>query len=54
MKSAMHAATQLSGRGAPLMWMLPLCMHVNQKSGDDDDDGDDACAYFGSHRTCIK
>ena len=30
-RSAMHAASQLSGRG-PLMWMLPLYLHVNQKS----------------------
>ena len=22
----------------PLMWMLPLYLHVNQKSDDDDDD----------------
>ena len=25
--------------GGPLMWMLPLYLHVNKKS--DDDDGDD-------------
>ena len=25
--------------GGPLMWMLPLYLHVDQKS-DDDDDGD--------------
>ena len=31
MPSAMHAASQLSGRG-PLMWMMPLHLHVNQKS----------------------
>ena len=24
--------------GSPLMWMLPLYLHVNQKSDDDDDD----------------
>ena len=30
-RSAMCAASQLSGRG-PLMWMLPLYLHVNQKS----------------------
>ena len=30
-RSAMHAASQLSGRG-PLVWMLPLYLHVNQKS----------------------
>ena len=24
--------------GGPLMWMLPLYRHVNQKSNDDDDD----------------
>ena len=27
--------------GGPLMWMLPMYLHVNQKSGDDDDDDDD-------------
>ena len=26
--------------GGPLMWMLPLYLHVDQKSEDDDDDGD--------------
>ena len=36
-RSAMRAASQLSGRG-PLMWMLPLYLHVNQKSDYDDDD----------------
>ena len=30
-RSAMPAASQLSGR-VPLMWMLPLYLHVNQKS----------------------
>ena len=24
--------------GGPLMWMMPLHMHVNQKSDDEDDD----------------
>ena len=27
--------------GGPLMWMLPLYLHVDQKSDDDDDDDDD-------------
>ena len=36
-RSAMRAASQLSGRG-PLMWMLPLYLHVNQKSDNDYDD----------------
>ena len=26
--------------GGPLMWMLPLYLHVDQKSDDDDDDDD--------------
>ena len=30
-RAVMHAASQLSGRG-PLMWMLPLYLHANQKS----------------------
>ena len=38
-RSAMRAASQLPG--GPLMWMLPLYLHVNQKSDDDDDDDDD-------------
>ena len=38
-RSAMLAASQLPGRG-PLMWMLPLYLHVNLKSSDDDDDDD--------------
>ena len=36
-KSAMGAASQLPG---PLVWMLPLYLHVNKKSDDDDDDDD--------------
>ena len=36
-RSAMRAASQLSGRG-PLLWIWPLYLHVNQKSDDDDDD----------------
>ena len=27
--------------GGPLMWMLPLYLHINQKLDDDDDDDDD-------------
>ena len=34
-RSAMRAASHLSGRGPP-MWMLPLYLHVNQKSDYDD------------------
>ena len=30
-RSAMHAASQLPGRG-PLMWILPLYLHANKKS----------------------
>ena len=36
-RSAMRAASQLSGRG-PLMWMLPLYLHVNKKSDYDYDE----------------
>ena len=36
-RSAMCAASQLPGRG-PLLWILPLYLHVNQKCDDDDDD----------------
>ena len=43
-RSAMHAASQLSGRG-PLMWMWPLYLHVNQKSDYDDDE---------HHKTCLR
>ena len=38
MRSAIHAANQLPGRGCLLMWMLPLYLHANQKSVDGDDD----------------
>ena len=38
-RSAMCAASQLPGRG-PLMWMLPLYLHVNQSEKSDDDDDD--------------
>ena len=38
-RSAMPAASQLLERG-PLMWMMPLHLHVNQKSHYDDDDDD--------------
>ena len=34
-RSAMRAASQLPGR-VPLMWMMPLHLHVNQKSDYDD------------------
>ena len=27
--------------GGPLMWMLPLYLHVNEKSDDEDDNDDD-------------
>ena len=35
-KCAMGAASQLPGRGL-LMWMMPLHLHVNQKSDHDED-----------------
>ena len=38
-RSAMHATSQLPGSD-PLMWILPLYLHVNQISDDDDDDDD--------------
>ena len=31
MRSAMRAVSQLPGKG-PLMWMMPLHLHINQKS----------------------
>ena len=34
-RSAMRAASQLPGKG-PLMWMMPLHLHLNQKSDYDD------------------
>ena len=41
-RSAMGAASQLPGRGntVTLMWMMPLHLHVNQKSDYDDHDAD--------------
>ena len=35
----MHQASYLEG--GPLMWMLPLYLHVDKKSDDDDDDDGD-------------
>ena len=35
-RSAMHAASQIPGRGQ-LLWMMPLHLHVNQKSKNDYD-----------------
>ena len=29
--------------GGPLMWMLPLYLHIDLKSNDDDDDDDESC-----------
>ena len=40
----MHQARYLEG--GPLMWMLPLYLHVNQKSDDDDDDDDFGCDKY--------
>ena len=38
MRSAMHAASQLPGRGPiVVLWIWPLYLHINQKSDDDDD-----------------
>ena len=45
-RSAMQAASQLPVRG-PLMWMLPLYLHVNKKSDDDDDD--DVSMFLVNH-----
>ena len=39
MRSTMHAASQLPGRG-PTDVELPLYLHVNKKSDDLDDDDD--------------
>ena len=39
MRSAMRAASCYL-EGGPLMWMLPLYLHVNQKSDYEDDDND--------------
>ena len=44
-RSAMCAASQLSG---PLMWMLPLYLHVNQKS-----DYDMMIYTSGKKKLCI-
>ena len=39
-RSALHAASQLPGRG-PTDVDIALYLHVNKKSDDDDDDDDD-------------
>ena len=36
-RSAKPAASQFPGRG-PMLWILPLYLHVIQTSDDDDDD----------------
>ena len=36
--------------GGPLMWMLPLYLHVNQKSDYDDDDDDDRITCISVHK----
>ena len=36
--------------GDPLMWMLPLYLHINKKSNDDDDDDDDD-SHTATHHT---
>ena len=36
-RSAMHAASKLTWKGGPLLWILPLYLHFNQQSDDDDD-----------------
>ena len=53
MRSAMHAASQMPGRG-PLLWIWPLYLHVNQKSSDDDgdDDDDDDDEHDSSKTSC--
>ena len=33
-------------KGVPLMWMLPLYLHVNQKSDDPDDDDDEQHHWY--------
>ena len=38
-RSAMREAASYL-EGGPLMWILPLYLHVNQKSDNDDDDND--------------
>ena len=36
------------------MWMLPLYLHVNQKSDDDDDDDDDEDDYPVIKLLCFR
>ena len=46
MRSAIHAASQQLERG-PLMWMLSLYLHINEKS--DDGDYDDEDTFWNSN-----
>ena len=41
--------------GGPLLWILPLYLHVNQNTDDDDDDDDDILfvKYFQSIMFCL-
>ena len=45
----MQQASYLEGGGGPLIWILPLYLHVNKKSDDDDDDDDDCNKDFLVH-----
>ena len=49
-RSAMRAASQLSGRG-PTEWMLPLYLHINQKSDYDYDDDDISQCFFPIYKS---
>ena len=40
--------------GGPLMWMLPLCLHVNQKSDEDDDNDGSSRLYQPSWQTYLE
>ena len=42
-----HACSKpATWKRGPLMWILPLYLHVNQKSNDDDDDDDNEAYQF--------
>ena len=44
-RSAIRATSQLLV-GGPLMWMLPMYLHVYQKSIEDDDDEINKCRFL--------
>ena len=52
-RSAMHAASQFTRTGGPLMWMMPLHLHVDQKSDYDMIMNKGSRDMEGTHILCL-